>query len=123
MKLLLPDKPYNISKLDAELRSALGEVIYGVDGARGRFLANLVDSATPEEQNQVMAIATAHNAAQLTPRQQTFVNVKATAQSAEGILLTDLTAAQVKSLLAVMLYRMGGVSDDGKVRPLSEWAG
>jgi len=43
------------------------------------------------------------------------------AQSAVGIALNDLTAVQIKALIAVMLYRMGGVSGDMEVKPLNEW--
>lgn len=44
-----------------------------------------------------------------------------TAQSAVGISLTALTAPQVRSLLALLLWKAGGVKPDGTVRPLVEW--
>jgi XkdW protein len=43
------------------------------------------------------------------------------AQSAVGVLLTNLTAAQVRALLAVLLWKGGALDKDGKVRPLNEW--
>lgn len=47
----------------------------------------------------------------------------ATAASAEGVAVTALTAAQVKSLLVVVLDKLGGVDDNLMVRALAEWAG
>lgn len=47
--------------------------------------------------------------------------VIALAQSAVGVPLADLTAAQVKALLAVLLWSHGAVDNELKVRPLSEW--
>lgn len=44
------------------------------------------------------------------------------AQSAAGVLLTDLTAAQTRALLAVLLWKAGAIKPDGTVRPLGEWA-
>lgn len=45
-----------------------------------------------------------------------------TAQSAVGVKLTDLTAAQIKALMACMLYAAGGVDlKTMTVKPLSEW--
>lgn len=47
--------------------------------------------------------------------------VKSAAQSAVGVALTDLTNAQIKALLAVLLFEKKAVDQDGKVRPLAEW--
>lgn len=49
--------------------------------------------------------------------------VRTTAQSAVGVIITDLTAGQVRALLAVLLWKAGALDKDGKIRPLSEWAG
>lgn len=43
------------------------------------------------------------------------------AQSAVGVLLTDLTAAQVRALVACLLYKEGAFTPDMKVRPLAQW--
>jgi hypothetical protein len=123
MNLFLPAKPYNMGKLDEELRSGLGEALIGVSSGGGQVWVILAEAATPVHQDQALAIANAHDAAQRTASQNTFENVKTGARSAEGIALSDLTAGQVKALLAVILYRAGGVSTDGKVRPLNEWVG
>lgn len=42
-------------------------------------------------------------------------------QSAVGVQLQDLTAAQVKALLAAILWLHGVVDAQGKVRPLASW--
>lgn len=47
--------------------------------------------------------------------------VRTTAQSAVGVLITDLTAAQVRALLAVLLWKAGALDKDGKIRALSDW--
>lgn len=46
-----------------------------------------------------------------------------TAQTAVGVALGNLTQAQIRSLLAIMLYKAGGVNLNSlTVRPLAEWA-
>lgn len=47
--------------------------------------------------------------------------VRTAAQSAVGVLITDLTATQVRALLAVLLRDAGALDKDGKIRPLNEW--
>lgn len=78
----------------------------------------------------LMAIYTAHT---LTADEQAHVDalaqaatarstILATAQTAVGVQLTALTAAQVRALLACMLYASGGVDPATlTVKPLSEW--
>lgn len=43
------------------------------------------------------------------------------AQSAVGVSLSALTAAQRNALTACLLYRAGGVTDTMTVAPLNEW--
>lgn len=43
------------------------------------------------------------------------------AQSAVGIRLDQLTAAQVRALFAITLWRQGALNPDGTVRPLNQW--
>lgn len=43
------------------------------------------------------------------------------AQSAVGVSLSALTAAQRNALTACLLWKAGGVTNDVKVAPLSEW--
>ena len=48
-------------------------------------------------------------------------NIKATVQSAEGVLLKDLTQGQFKALMAALLWKAGGVADDMTVKNLGDW--
>ncbi len=47
--------------------------------------------------------------------------VISTAQSAVGVSITALTAAQVRALVAILLWKAGAIKADGTVRPLAEW--
>ncbi len=47
--------------------------------------------------------------------------VIALVQSAVGVTVNDLSAAQQRALVAVLLWRAGALMPDLKVRPLSEW--
>ena len=51
-----------------------------------------------------------------------YQQIKALAQSAVGVMLNDLTQAQIKALLAVLLWKAGGVENDMTVAPLGKWA-
>jgi len=69
---------------------------------------------------QVLA---AHNPVGLTRWQIARNQIVQTAQSAVGVRLVDLTQAQIKSLIAILLYKAGGVNTTNlTVRPLNEWA-
>lgn len=43
------------------------------------------------------------------------------AQSAVGVALNDLTAAQRNALIAILLWRAGAIDKTLKVRPLAQW--
>jgi len=75
---------------------------------------------TQEEIDRREAAAEVSAAAEVA-RQEFRQRIVDIAQSAVGIALNDLTAVQIKALIAVMLYRMGGVSEDMEVKPLNEW--
>lgn len=48
--------------------------------------------------------------------------VRTTAQGAVGVRYDLLTAAQVRALVAILLWREGALDNAGLVRPLNEWA-
>ena len=112
-----------IEGLDESLRAFA--FFRGLSTRPGIVIAYLDDRATPTDQAQIEAAVRSFDATQLTPAQQQRVqnlaNIRATAQSAVGVALIDLTAAQVRSLLACLLYKNHAVSDDGKIRPLPDW--
>jgi hypothetical protein len=120
-KLQLPQRQYNLERLDFDLHTALPGIYLGFNGVPGALFALLEESATAEHEGQVMTIAVDHNPAQLSPDQQILRDVRSLAQSAVGVPLADLTPPQVRSLLAVLLHRAGAVNSDGTIRPLSEW--
>ena len=115
------DAGYPVSGVNAvllgEQLSAINvEVSTGSAGVR-LHLADAGDEAAAR------AIVAAHDAAQQSAGQQLLSSIKATAQSAEGVALNDLTQAQIKALVAVLLWRVGAVANDATVRALNEWAG
>jgi hypothetical protein len=48
--------------------------------------------------------------------------VRTLAGGAAGKLITNLTASEVRALVAVLLWKAGALTPDGAVRPLDEWA-
>ena len=51
----------------------------------------------------------------------TWASIKTGAGSAVGINYEALTAIQVRSLFAILLYRTDALDKNGNVRPLAEW--
>lgn len=84
----------------------------------------------PEQFDAVVQVVSRHDAATIDAAMaqaiadQSMIRslVTATAQTAAGVGLGALTPAQVRSLLAIVLYQAGGVTADGKVKPLAQWA-
>jgi hypothetical protein len=76
---------------------------------------------TPEEQAIIDAVLAAHDPEGLTQAEQLRGHIVDIAQGAVGVLLTDLTAVQVRVLVACLLWKAGGVTQDGRVRALDEW--
>lgn len=52
---------------------------------------------------------------------QALNRVKNLAQGAVGIAIQDLTAAQVRALVACLLYNAGAINESGVVQPLDTW--
>jgi hypothetical protein len=48
--------------------------------------------------------------------------IRTTAAGAVGIRYDLLTAAQVRALVAILLWKQGALSNAGLVQPLDEWA-
>jgi hypothetical protein len=78
-------------------------------------------SLSPTEQAERVALASAAQAA-LQARAQLQTQVAALAQSAVGVALQDLTAAQIKAVVGCLLLK-GGAIDPAtlQVRPLASW--
>jgi hypothetical protein len=60
----------NVQALDDALRTALGATTIGVSTRPGQVTVHLLDTATPQQLDQVRAILQAHDPAQLTAVQQ-----------------------------------------------------
>jgi hypothetical protein len=128
---LLPQAIADAVKRDGLPRQAIADddsvhVLY-LDGARLRsVLAADWPPPLPTEPTdaQIAAAVAAREAADLQAKTDAAAlrtRVRTTAQSAVGVVITDLTAVQVRALLAVLLWKAGALDKDGKVRPLGEW--
>jgi hypothetical protein len=49
-------------------------------------------------------------------------NLKTAAQSAVGVAIGSLTAAQQRALLGVLLYKADAIDDLGRIKKLNTWA-
>lgn len=81
-------------------------------------------NTTPPTEAEIIAAWDTHvaeRASQASSATSLRNQVLTVAGSAEDVLLTDLTAAQVKALVAVLLWKAGGLTNDGHVKALSEW--
>lgn len=47
--------------------------------------------------------------------------VRTLAQSAVGVQVDQLTAAQVRALIVVLLHKQGAIDRAGAIRPLNDW--
>lgn len=112
-----------IEGLDETLRAFAS--FRGLSTSPGVVVIHLDERAAPDEQAQIEAAVRSFDASRPTPtqtkRDENLANIRAAAQSAVGAGLDDLTSAQVRSLLACLLYKNQAVSDDGKIRALGEW--
>lgn len=100
-------------------------VLY-LDGAVRSMLASdwLPPLPTDPTAQQIAAAIAARQAAETQARADAVAlrtQVVATAQTAVGVSLNALTAPQVRSLVALLLWKAGGVRNDGTVRALVEW--
>jgi hypothetical protein len=99
------------------------EIRDDADG-RGPHIAAWRLPGEPPTEAQIAAAITAYDAA-VTVRdadaRQLRQRVRTLAGGAAGKLITDLTAAEVRALLAVLLWQAGALTPDGAVRPLDEW--
>lgn len=106
----------NVENLLEELISAGLPVVSVRDGLP---VADYSRPLTNEEQTLAGQIVSAHNPDTKLPVVQGIIN---TAKSAEGVKLSDLTAAQIKALMACLLWKAGGVDKNTvTVKNLEMW--
>lgn len=87
---------------------------------------NIVGDDVPPLADAIQAVVTAHvPQTDYWPaerqRSQARGKVVQLAQSAVGVAIQDLTAAQIKALVACLLYSAGAINEQGIVQPLEMW--
>lgn len=93
------------------------------DGSGARIAVWNLPAAQPTPA-QLVAASDAYDVAQAQAASEAATlrtQVVSVAQSAVGVLITNLTAGQVRSLLAILLWHAGALDKDGKIRPLQDW--
>lgn len=116
-KFHLPGQVENMGGRVWEWRPAEGVLITAVIGDGSIE----IDDATDQAYVDILQAALDATAATEPEWSGLFRQVRQAANSAVGVALTDLTNAQIKALLAVLLFEKKAVDQNGKVRPLAEW--
>ena len=79
------------------------------------------DEPTQQELEDVWQIYSEREVVERAACDQLKSNIISIAQSAVGVALNDLTQAQTRALLALMLWKASGVAPDMTVKPLKDW--
>ena len=112
----------NIEKLDADIRASVPPFTGLSTGkVAGRIRLHFEDTAADEQIATAQSIVLAHDPQQKTADQQARLDLKAIAQSAVGVNFNDLTTAQLKALLAVLIMERGGLNNDLTIAALGKW--
>lgn len=113
----------NLLRLIAELTAA-GIPVQGVSTADGGRI-DFAPEATPTQRTTALAILAAHDPAKPTAEEEDRAAARARVLSAlatlPGTSVTVLTAQQVRDICVALLWMVGGVDKDYKVKPLSAW--
>lgn len=109
--------------LHAALVAALPGKALGVGSyaPSGKIIVYMDTTANGDDDNTALQLVAAHDTASRTPEQTAINAVRTAAQSAVGVVYTDLTTAQLRALLAVLIFESGGIDANGAVRPLGQW--
>jgi hypothetical protein len=109
----------------------LNEQAQALDGLRGvnilgegttaQAVRFILGDGSQSEYDDCAAILAAHNPADKTGEEQLIDWLRTQASSAVGVLVTDLTAAQQRAVIGLVLYRLGAIDEEGRVRPLDLW--
>lgn len=78
----------------------------------------------PPAAADIAALAATYDAAQVqrdTEAAALRTQVRTLAQSAVGVRIDQLTAAQVRALMAILLWQAGALAPDGTVKELNTW--
>lgn len=102
----------------------LGDYVLRDDGAGAYIAAWYLPDPQPTPA-QITAAIVAYDLAEQQRQQeaaQLRQQVITLAQSAVGVRIDALTAAQVRALVAILLHKAGALNPDGTVRALGQWS-
>lgn len=82
-----------------------------------------VDILGQPSQTEIELLQTAlqNHERRVTERKNVLNNIKQTAETTVGVPITQLDNNQIKSLLAVLLWKNGAIANDATIKPLSDW--
>lgn len=112
----------NAEKLDADIRASMSTY---AGFSRRPYVNGIIlifeQNASAEDIAAAQGLVRTHNPTVKTPEQQARADLKAVALSAVGVHYNDLTTAQLKALLAVLILESGGLNNDLTIAPLAKW--
>jgi hypothetical protein len=76
---------------------------------------------TPTEIAAAIAAKDAQAAQDTADASALRTRVRTLAQSAVGIQFDQLSGAQVRALIAILLHKQGAIDKNGAIRPLADW--
>lgn len=129
MKILEYPGRFNRELLSDQLVTTFPEWLEPAAGGGFTALYQLVGNAlgvrltVPDEADEaaILVVIQAHNPDEEPAGTALRRQILQLAQSAVGVRANDLSTAQIKALLAVVLWRHGAWTQDMRIRPLGEW--
>lgn len=96
---------------------------YRLTSAQAQSAADIIEWRGPGPQPTEAQLDAAWSEIQAedAEQQSTADAILGTASGAVGKVVTNLTSAERNSLLAVLMFSVGAIDRQGKVRPLNEW--
>ena len=106
----------------SDLHQALLNAGIPIDGVSSAGRIDFKPEATQQQRDEAATILASYDQATVDQQRTNLRNqVLSVAGSAEGVLITDLTNVQVRALVACLLWKNGALTNDGHIKPLSEW--
>jgi len=119
---------YNLDRLREEAKSQWTDCKDVNEINDGAQLAVYLDESNPATDSAWQAVLDAHDQNALSTQQQADADtqalkaiLKTNAQSAVGLTPDLWTTAQMKALLAVLIFESGGLNADLTLKPLNGW--
>jgi hypothetical protein len=111
----------NTDALDAALRTALGEQVFGISIGPHGVIVHLADDVTTAQIAQAEQIVIDHDPAIETSAQTTAKQRRDEFKKLAGKSLDKLTLPEIKTVLAVLWHDAGILDDDGNIKPPISW--